>query len=271
MKYLQNLHTHCTYCDGKDTPEEMIAYALRKGFDSLGFSCHSYAPYAEEETSTPEKIREYRTVVRQLQGKYAHRLKIYLGLEYDMFCAQEQEGYDYLIGSVHYLPTPDGIKDFDCGAQWVQNFIDTYYGGDGLSLAKSYYGAVAKLPEYGNFDIIGHFDLITKNIETIRFFDPESRAYLDAALGAMEALRGKIALFEVNSGAVARGCRTAPYPSVTLMKHFKEMGFSPVITSDCHDGRYLDCHFRESAQLLKDCGFTEKFVLTEQGFVPSAL
>ena len=28
MKYLQNLHTHSTYCDGKDTPEEMILSAF---------------------------------------------------------------------------------------------------------------------------------------------------------------------------------------------------------------------------------------------------
>ncbi len=271
MKYLQNLHTHCTYCDGKDTPEEMIAHALNKGFDSLGFSCHSYAPYAEEETSTPEKITQYRREIRQLQEKYADRIQIFLGLEFDMYCGQEQTGYDYLIGSVHYLPTPEGIKDFDCGAQWVQNYIDTYHGGDGLSFAKAYYEAVGKLPEYGNFDIIGHFDLITKNIETIRFFDTESKAYLDCALGAMEALRGKINLFEVNTGAVARGCRSAPYPEVTLMKHFKEMGFLPVITSDCHDGRYLDCHFEESAELLRECGFKEKMILTDEGFVPVAL
>ena len=31
MSYKQNLHTHCTHCDGRDTPEEMIAYARQKG------------------------------------------------------------------------------------------------------------------------------------------------------------------------------------------------------------------------------------------------
>ena len=46
MNTLQNLHQHCTFCDGKDTPEEMIAYAIEKGFDSIGFSSHSYNPYS---------------------------------------------------------------------------------------------------------------------------------------------------------------------------------------------------------------------------------
>ena len=32
MNTLQNLHTHTTFCDGKDTVEEMINAALEKGF-----------------------------------------------------------------------------------------------------------------------------------------------------------------------------------------------------------------------------------------------
>ena len=32
MKNLQNLHTHTTFGDGKDTPEEMVVEAINKGF-----------------------------------------------------------------------------------------------------------------------------------------------------------------------------------------------------------------------------------------------
>ena len=271
MKYLQNLHTHCTYCDGKDTPEEMIAYALQKGFDSLGFSSHSYAYYSNYGLITREKNAEYRKVIPELKKKYADRIKIYMGIEYEMYCEEDQTGYDYLIGAVHYLKHPDGWVDFDRGGDWVQDLIKKFYGGDGLKFAKAYYEAMADMPNWGKFDIIAHFDIITKNIETHALFDTESKAYLDAALGAMEALRGKIPLFEVNTGAISRGYRTSPYPTVTLLKHFKEMGFNAIISSDCHDGRYLDCHFNESAELLKECGFKEKFVLTDEGFVPAEL
>lgn len=31
MMKLQNLHTHTKYCDGKDTPEEIILTAIEKG------------------------------------------------------------------------------------------------------------------------------------------------------------------------------------------------------------------------------------------------
>ena len=44
MKYLQNLHTHTTYCDGKNTAEEMVQKAIELGFKSLGFSGHAPMP-----------------------------------------------------------------------------------------------------------------------------------------------------------------------------------------------------------------------------------
>ena len=46
MTHKQNLHVHTTYADGKDTPEEIILAAIEKGFDSIGFSEHSYMPFS---------------------------------------------------------------------------------------------------------------------------------------------------------------------------------------------------------------------------------
>jgi histidinol-phosphatase (PHP family) len=48
----------------------------------------------------------------------------------------------------------------------------------------------------------------------------------------------------------------------------KELGCGIVISSDCHDNRYLDCHFNESLELVKSCGFSEVLTLTKNGFVP---
>lgn len=275
MKYLQNLHTHCVYCDGRDTPEEMIRFALEKGFDSLGFSCHSfnqYSSYAAAGIVSREKIGEYHRRIPQLKEQYRDQIKLWFGIEYEYCCGEPMADYDYIIGASHYVPTCDGWKGFDTDAAGIRNLIDDYFGGDGMAFAKSYYEVMAKLPELGRVDIIAHFDIITKNLEKAPdLFDADCKAYMDCALGAMEALRGKIPFFEVNTGAMSRGYRTAPYPAVPLLKAFREMGFKPVITSDCHDGRYLDHYFSESAELLKACGFKEKFVLTEEGFVPTQL
>lgn len=55
----QNLHTHTVYCDGADTPEEMVISALSKGFDSIGFSGHSYMSYSDYCGDT-DKTEEYK-------------------------------------------------------------------------------------------------------------------------------------------------------------------------------------------------------------------
>ena len=39
-----NFHTHTTYCDGKETAEQMVQAAIAKGFTRLGFSGHGFPP-----------------------------------------------------------------------------------------------------------------------------------------------------------------------------------------------------------------------------------
>ena len=51
---LQNLHTHTTYCDGINTPEQVILTAIDKGFGAIGFSGHSYMYYSEEHSMSLE-------------------------------------------------------------------------------------------------------------------------------------------------------------------------------------------------------------------------
>ncbi len=271
MSHKQNLHTHTNFCDGKDTPEAMVHYAIAQGFDSLGFSGHSYMPYSPYGGFTEANTAACNQVVRALKEQYRDILPIYLGLEVDKYSPIDMTGYDYLIGSVHYLNMNGQYVGFDRSPEVVQQVIDTHFGGDGMAFAKRYYEELARLPEYGPFDIIGHFDLITKNLEAIPYFDAESPDYLRYAMDAMDALQGKIPFFEVNTGAMARGYRTVPYPTVTLLKELKQRGFGAMIASDCHDGCYLDCGFAQAAALLAGCGFKEKYILTENGFQAVAL
>ena len=58
MNSLQNLHTHTTYCDGKDTPEEMVLEGLERGFHSIGFSIHSYVPHSKTVVIPLEQIED---------------------------------------------------------------------------------------------------------------------------------------------------------------------------------------------------------------------
>ena len=140
-----------------------------------------------------------------------------------------------------------------------------------MACAKAYYKTLSELPKYGKFDIIGHFDLITKHSDNIKLFDEDAKEYRNAALEAAHALKGKIPFFEVNTGAIARGYRKAPYPSMYILNELKNLGFGAVISSDCHNKAMLDCNFNEAAEMLRECGFTEKYILTDNGFSAVAL
>ena len=269
MKYLQNLHTHTTYCDGKNTAEEMVQRAIELGFTSLGFSGHAPMPASipADYAMTAEDVPKYKAEVLALREKYADKIEIFLGAEFDAYSEMDLSGLDYLIGSVHYIKRHDGsIVDFDLSPDVVKGIINDVYGGCGMQFAKEYYEEMARLPERIVPDIVGHFDIVTKTAEINPFIDMESKEYKNYALEALHAISDKCRLFEVNTGAMPRGYRTAPYPAPFILKEIKELGLGVVISSDCHYAHSLDAHFDTAAELIKSAGFSEVYLLTKDGF-----
>lgn len=272
MGYKQCLHAHSTYCDGKHTLEEMVLSAIEKGFDSIGFSGHSYIEELAEFSMDEEKAARYKIEIDRLRQVYGDRIRIFCGLEKDNYTTSSLEGYDYMLGAVHTVRHGDALMFMDWTAEKAQDSIDRFFAGDGIAYAKAYYEALAELPDYGRFDILAHFDLVTKFCEQVPdMIDTEDPAYREAALNAARALAGKVKYFEVNTGAVARGYRTAPYPAPFILRELKRLGLGAVITSDCHDKNFLDFGYAEAAQALRDAGFTEHYVLKDQGFVAVSL
>ena len=79
-----NYHTHSTWCDGKNTPREMVEAAIAKGFDTIGFSSHSMLPQDDVAwVLTPEKAPRYEAEIRALAKEYAPRIRVLCGVEAD--------------------------------------------------------------------------------------------------------------------------------------------------------------------------------------------
>ena len=268
--YRQNLHTHTVYCDGRDTPEQLVKEALCLGLDSLGFSAHSFMPWqAIEYSLSPEKTPLYKNDVLRLKDKYKDLIDLYLGLEVEIASLPlDLSDYDYTIGSVHYIQKDGRWLAMDRSEDFVRNLINTEFGGDGMAYAKAFYETAATLGEYGRFDIVGHFDLVTKHAENVCFFDTESREYQSAALEALHAVAETHTLFELNTGAIGRGYRQTPYLAPFLMRELRTLGCKLLISSDCHDKRQLTCYYDESVEYIKSFGFTELQMLTKDGFQP---
>ncbi len=130
----------------------------------------------------------YKREIARLKEKYKDKIEVFCGLEFDEYSDDSQKGYDYMIGANHYLKLGEEFVGFDGNAQTVRGIIDNYFDGDGLKFAKEYYSQLAQLPNYGNFDIVGHFDLISKNCEMASLFDETDERYKRYALDCFYAM-----------------------------------------------------------------------------------
>lgn len=269
MSFPENLHTHSSFSDGKHTPEEMVLGAVRAGCASLGFSDHSPMPPAADSdgwSMKAEKLPAYRAEILRLREACAGKPEIFLGLEQDVDSPPPEGAWDYLIGSVHgvwaggcYLPVDESADAFD-------RAVREHFGGDCLAFARAYYRREAEAAGQTRCDIVGHFDLITKFNEGGRRFDESDPHYRAAALEALEALMERDVIFEINTGAMSRGCRTAPYPAPFLLEAIRQKGGRICITSDSHSADAIVHAFPQAAELAKACGFREAWVLTRDGF-----
>ena len=266
----QNLHTHTVYDDGKNTPLEMAEAAISAGLTSLGFSGHSVLPYENDWSMTEDASRAYNADIEALRKAMQGRLTIFRGLEWDHTSAPP-EGYDYVIGSVHHIPEVAPYFTVDWERVHTEEAIAGHFRGDPNALASAYFAQYKKVAEAPAVDIVGHFDLLTKYDEPDPLFDPDAPVYRDASFAAMDVLLKAGKIFEVNTGAISRGYRTAPYPSISLLRELRARNARICVTSDAHSADAVACAFKETEALLRSLGFTEIWELTKKGFAPAAL
>ncbi len=253
-----NFHTHTTFCDGEASPEEIVRYAIEQGFSVLGFSGHGYTPF--DTSYCIKDTAAYRQQIRRLQNAYCDKIQIYLGVEEDVFARVRRADFDYIIGSSHYLyrqgsyyPIDENVSDFEkCLA---------LFGGNAQQLAKAYYDTFCRYIVKRKPDVVGHFDLITKFEEVAPPAFTQDAAYQRLAKEALKRALKSDVIFEVNTGAIARGLRTAPYPHEALLYQIRKCGGKITLASDSHTLSALDFHFAETKVLLRDLGFREVYVL----------
>ena len=101
-----DLHMHTVWSDGKNTPEEMVQEAIRKGLETVGISDHSSGDPCGMKL---EDSAAYKAEIARLKEKYAGQTRVLCGMERD-FMTDDFTEYDYTIGSVHWLRMPDGHR-----------------------------------------------------------------------------------------------------------------------------------------------------------------
>ena len=268
MSVHADFHVHTTFCDGADTPRAMVEAACQAHLDALGFSGHSFVAFDPAAGMGGERAALYRGEIGALRAEYSGRLPIFCGIEKDVYGEADTSPYDYVIASGHYVPLPGGgFSPVDVSPEIAEHAIRTHFGGDAYRYCAAYYeGLATRILAEARVDIVGHFDLITKFNEGALLFDENDPRYRGAALDALACIAKKCPRFEINTGAISRGWRSAPYPAPFLLKELHALGCSIVLASDSHSAQTLCSGFPASASLAAACGFTEADVWTDSGF-----
>ncbi len=242
---LRDFHIHTTYGDGENTPEEMVLSAISKGVKVLGFSEHSCTDFDLSYCMRSEDVPKYNAEIKALKEKYKDQIKIYLGIEQDFYSSYPTEGYDYVIGSVHYVKFGNDYVSIDDDAETFKKAVETYCGGDGYAFCEAYYATVAKVAKKLHPDIIAHVDLVTKFNEQEPMIDENHPRYVAAWKKAIDELMENCTLFEINFGAMTRGYRTTPYPSNAILNYLKSKGADIILSSDSHKKETICGNFEE--------------------------
>ena len=255
---LEDFHIHTTFCDGASTPEEMVQAAIAIGLKRLGFSGH--APYADDHGDFAIKIADlpaYRAEIARLKEKYKDRITILCGIEQDLFSMPMDAEYDYVIGSLHTVEGNGQVFEVDCSPEEFKRAIDEGFDGDVYALCENYFERLSAVAEVLHPNIIGHFDLLTKFNEKHPMIDESHPRYIAAWQKALDELIPYGIPFEINSGAMSRNWRTAPYPAKPILQYIFQKGGRVVLNSDSHSMRTIAHCFDLSEAIAREVGFTD--------------
>lgn len=266
-----NYHTHTTYCDGKNTAEEMILEAIERKFDILGFSSHSMYPFSGSWHIPAKEFEAYTKEIRNLAEKYSAKIKILCGFEADYipkitrpdFSFYRSLNPDFIIGSVHYIFTERERLAVDYSADRLKAKIEELYSGNAKKMVQDYFSLERKMLAENNFNIIGHADLVRKNNAVLNMFDEKSLWYRKEIAKTADAIQKAGVIAEINTGAIARGTMDDVYPSEEFLWLLNKRNVPVTISSDCHNREFLDAAFDRALDAAKNAGYRETACILE--------
>ena len=254
-----DLHTHTVFSDGKYTVEELVQLAMEKGMPAIGISDHSFTVFDQRYCMKDGRIPEYLAEISRVKELYRDRIEVCAGLEYDGYSELEsRDGFDYLIGSCHYIRARDGsYHSVDHAYEEHWGAINGHFDGDVIAYARTYFETYEARTRAHRPDILGHYDLVTK----FGAIGPEDAAYRKMSVEALEACLQITPVVELNTKPIVRGWKNETFPGPFLLKEILKFGGKVILSSDFHGPEQLAGWFDEGTELLKELGFRSMVVM----------
>jgi len=250
---MEDFHVHSNYSDGT-VVDRMLAAAEEAGLDGVGFADHCNL------TTDPAVRRERAKFHRNFDLTHGRRraylasvaerydLSVYDAVEVDYEPDGGTEaairefldgaGFDYAIGSVHYVGEREVFPRQSFGsASAAADFVADYYE------------ALVALVESELFDVVAHVDVIEAHPELRGIADREQ---FDRLAGALADSR---TVPEINAGHVGdHGEYDGFHPGDRLLETLLERGVELTTGSDAHEPGNFDTRVPALRDRLSEWG-----------------
>lgn len=267
MTLRTNYHTHSRYCDGEGEIREYIDAAIAAGLDSYGVSSHAPLPVPMRDPwmMRLDDLPAYCAEVRALREEYRDRLPIFLALELDhvpgleSFCRERifPHGFDYFVGSVHFVGT-DGAGmpwEIDESAERFASGLAGGWGGDVRRAFEEYFALQRAMVGTPGVAIAGHMDKMKMWNSGDRYFRESDAWYVAAVEETLRAFKAGDLIVELNTSGLRKAISSL-FPSPWVLARCRDLGIPITVTADTHHPDDVAAGFPEATAILRDLGIT---------------
>lgn len=246
----QDYHIHTGF--SPDSSEDLRAIceaAVDRGIDEIAITDH--LDFGPCDSIEPFPTQAYLDAIQKCRMEYGNRLQVRAGVEIgepQVFPERvagvlDAGDFDFVLGSAHYA---EGMQP-----AWFERYFE-----QPLHQAyEAYFRQVVDLAKNGDFDVLGHLDLVKRDAR--RFGRPYDGPgpYADMIRAALRALVERGKGIELNTSPLRRG-QPEPCPSMEILRWYHELG-GEILTlgSDAHSAEFVGCDLDLALDMARAAGF----------------
>ena len=253
LSRIGDYHIHTRFsCDSETALVVACEAAIARGLREIGFVDH--ADFGPDDPPDYFRPAAYLTEIARCRTRYDGQLTIRAGVEIGephVFFREAQAvlaagAFDYVIGSAHYA------DPMQCA--WKPAFFEQPL----RQAYAAYFRQVVKLAETGDFDVLGHIDLVKRDAR--KFGKPYDGPgpYADMIRAALRSLVERGKGIEINTSSLYKGKGMSDTcPSLEILRWYRELG-GEILTlgSDAHTPDKVGACFDVALDMARSAGFT---------------